>query len=126
MRPGCAFTPSLASRNVCFTNLAPNILKSDCLCLPGVRRYRRFPFGRIAIGTETEYQSAREKHERAKAPKGGLVGVQPFKSQAHQVRPEGRANDEAGEQIPVQLISVPDARPRLMMPATGERAVSSR
>jgi hypothetical protein len=29
--------------------------------------------------------------------------MQPLKSQAHQVRSEGRANDEAGEQVAVQL-----------------------
>jgi hypothetical protein len=29
--------------------------------------------------------------------------MQPPKSQAHQVRSEGRANDEAGEQVAVQL-----------------------
>jgi hypothetical protein len=30
-------------------------------------------------------------------------GTQPLKSQAHQVRSEGRSNDEAGEQVAVQL-----------------------
>jgi len=38
------------------------------------------PLRRITIGAETKYQGAREKHERAKAPKGGFVGMQPFKS----------------------------------------------
>ena len=53
--------------------------------------------------TETEYHGACEEHEHAKCPKGRLVGMQPLKSQAHQVRSEGRANDEAGEQVAVQL-----------------------
>src|SRR5258708_38866784 len=66
--------------------------------------YRRRLFvSRKAIGTEREYRAACEKHERAKHPKGGFVGMQPLESQAHHVGSDSRTNDETGEQVSVQL-----------------------
>src|ERR1700687_2139265 len=65
--------------------------------------YRSLFFSRIAIGTEREYRAACEKHERAKRPKGGFVGLQPLESQAHHEGSDGRTDDEAGEQVSVQL-----------------------
>src|SRR5882757_7269005 len=65
--------------------------------------YRGLLASRKAIGTEREYRAACEKHERAKHPKGGFVGMQPLESQAHHVGSDSRTNDEAGEQVSVQL-----------------------
>src|ERR1700732_1446636 len=62
-----------------------------------------FFFSRIAIGTEREYRAACEKHERAKRPESGFVGMQPLESQAHHVGSDSRTDDEAGEQESVQL-----------------------
>src|SRR5713226_10439228 len=60
-------------------------------------------FSRIAIRTEREYRGACEKHERAKCPKGGFVGMQSLESQPHHVGSDSRTDDEAGEQVSVQL-----------------------
>src|SRR6266436_1122722 len=60
-------------------------------------------FSRIAIRTEREYRAACEKHERAKRPEGGFVGMQPLEGQAHHVGSDRRTDDEAGEQVSVQL-----------------------
>src|SRR5882724_7780721 len=65
--------------------------------------YRGLFFNGIAIGSEREYRAACQKHKRAKHPKGGFVGMQPLESQAHYVGSDSRTNDEAGEQISVQL-----------------------
>src|SRR5882757_10974279 len=62
-----------------------------------------FFFSGIAIGPEREYRAACEKHERAKRPEGGLVGMQPLEGQAHHVGSDSRTDDEAGEQVSVQL-----------------------
>src|SRR5258708_40005828 len=59
--------------------------------------------GGIAIGTEREYRGACEKHKRAKCPKGGFVGMQSLESQPHHVGSDSRTDDEAGEQVSVQL-----------------------
>src|SRR5882757_4413252 len=64
---------------------------------------RRAFFSWIAIGTEREYRTACEKHERAKRPEGGLVGMQPLEGQTHHVGSDSRTDDEAGEQVSVQL-----------------------
>src|SRR5437667_8195054 len=65
--------------------------------------YRCFFSSRIAIGAEREYRAACEKHERAKRPEGGFVGMQPLESQAHHEGADSRPDDEAGEQVSVQL-----------------------
>src|ERR1700732_2975079 len=62
-----------------------------------------FFFSRIAIGTERKYRAACEKHERAKRPEGGFVGMQPLEGQAHHVGSDSRTDDEAGAQGSVQL-----------------------
>src|SRR5258705_13695918 len=65
--------------------------------------YRRLFFSRVAIGTQRKYRAACEKHERTKRPKGGFVGMQPLESQTHHVGSDSRTDDEAGEQVSVQL-----------------------
>src|SRR3977135_2010162 len=64
---------------------------------------RNLLFSGVAIGTKREYRRACDKHERAKCPKGGFVGMQPLESQAHHEGSDSRTYDEAGEQVSVQL-----------------------
>src|SRR5882757_967273 len=80
------------------------------LCAFGGRSVHNSPstsrnlfFSGVAIGTKREYRRACDKHERAKRPKGGFVGMQPLESQAHHEGADGRPDDEAGEQVSVQL-----------------------
>src|ERR1700680_887135 len=80
------------------------------LCVFGTRSVRNSPgacrrlfFSRIAIWTERKYRAACENHKRAKRPKGGPVGMQPLKSQTHHVGSDSRTDNEAGEQVSVQL-----------------------
>src|SRR5712671_8132081 len=60
-------------------------------------------FSGIAIGAEREDRRGCDQHEPAKRPKGRFVGMQPLESQAHHEGADSRPDDEAGEQISVQL-----------------------
>src|SRR5258705_4366161 len=112
--PRCSALPAdtLKARKAAVTNRCRKVVwyMASPLCAFGRRGVHNSPsacrslfFSRISIGTEREYRAACEKHERAKRPKGGFVGMQPLESQAHHVGYDSRTDDEAGEQVSVQL-----------------------
>src|SRR5882757_1267279 len=120
IRISLSVTPRCSALSACTLKARRAAVKNRCrmvvwcmaspLCVFGGRSVHNSPgacrslfFSRIAIGAERKYRAACEKHERAKRPKGGFVGMQPLESQAHHVGSDGRPDDEAGKQISVQL-----------------------
>src|SRR5258705_5307625 len=112
--PRCSALPAdtLKARKAAVTNKCRKVVwyMASPLCAFGRRGVhnsagacRSLFVGRIAIGTEKEYRSACENHERAKCPQGRFVGMQPLESQPHHVGSDSRTDNEAGEQVSVQL-----------------------
>src|ERR1700686_1120376 len=110
--PRCSALPAdvLKARKAAVTNRCRMVVEymASPLCVFGDRSVHNSPsacrglfFSRIAIGAEREYRAACEKHERAKRPKGGFVGMQPLESQTHHVGSDSRTDDEAREQVSV-------------------------